>query len=158
MAASKALYSALDAVVTLIDDSSVQPLKNLAVSAIAVGADFDNSPSSTNRRVFADIYLHVRGSSTGFVANDFISVWFLRSFDGGSTWEDGDSTPTTPARPPDVIIPVRAVTTQQNVVIPGIVMPPGHFKPCVKNTGSIAFTNTAAENTLKMQMYVIENQ
>jgi len=67
-------------------------------------------------------------AGTGF------SVWFLRSLDGGSTYEDGDAT-TTPGKSPDLVLPLRAVTTAQQVTRV-VAAPPGSPKVLAKNDGT----------------------
>lgn len=67
-------------------------------------------------------------------ANTGLSVWFLRR-PNGTDYEDGDATPTTPARAPDVVIPVRAVNTAQRVVRECWI-PPGTLKVLVRNDGT----------------------
>jgi hypothetical protein len=57
-------------------------------------------------------------------ANTGVSVWFLRAIDG-TNYEDGSSS-VTPARLPDVVFPVRAVTTAQRVTR-RVMIPPGTF-------------------------------
>lgn len=157
MATSKQLWSAQDTIVNLLLGAGVSPsLKNLAAAALQISADYDNSTATTKRRPYADFYLHVRGA-TAFTSGDFISAYILSSIDDGTTWEDG-GTSVTPARAPDIIFPVNAVSTQQNVAIRGIVLPPGHFKVLLKNSGAVGFTNTDGENTLNMEPYSLEAQ
>lgn len=59
-------------------------------------------------------------------------VWFLKSIDGGSTYED-----TTSARAPDVIIPIGAVATgPQKITIQNVQLPVGFFKAVAQNFGT----------------------
>lgn len=69
-------------------------------------------------------------------AGTALSCWLLKSNDlAGGTYEDGDGTPTTPARAADFVIPVRAVTTAQVVQILADLVP-GLFKLLAKNDGT----------------------
>lgn len=157
MAASKQLWTAQDAIQNLLLGAAVAPsLKNLASGSLQISNDYNNSTASTARRPYADFYLHVRGG-VAFSSGDFVAVWLLSSIDDGTTWEDG-GVGTTPARSPDIIFPVNAVSTQQNVAIRGVVLPPGHFKVLLKNSTAQAFTNTDNENTLNMETYALEAQ
>jgi hypothetical protein len=79
-------------------------------------------------------------SNTGF------SIWFLKVIDG-TNYEDG-GTSVTPGRAPDIVIPVRAVTTAQRIINFGF-LPPGNFKVLIKNdaTGQAL---ASSGNTLKI--------
>ena len=79
-------------------------------------------------------------SGTGF------SIWFLRNIDG-TNYEDG-GTSVMPSRAPDLVIPVRAVTTAQRVIVCGYV-PPGKFKILIKND-STGQAIASSGNTLKL--------
>lgn len=64
-----------------------------------------------------------------------ISIWFLRTLDN-SNWEfASNSGMFTPARMPDVVLPLMAVHGQQRVVQQTLI-PPGNFKAWVKNDGT----------------------
>lgn len=80
-------------------------------------------------------------------ANTGLSVWFLREIDG-TNYEDGSAS-ITPARAPDLVIPVRAVTTAQRVSIP-LSLPPGNFFALLKNDGT-GQALAASGNTLKIR-------
>lgn len=68
---------------------------------------------TTTNYPFAEIELTCT-YSVAPTASTGISVWFLRRPDG-SNWEDGTDGTTTPARAPDLVIPLRAVTTAQRI-------------------------------------------
>ena len=68
-------------------------------------------------------------------------LWFLKSIDGGSTYED-----STSARPADVIIPIGAVASgPQKITEQFIRLPVGYFKPIAKTSG-IGLTLAASGN------------
>lgn len=71
-----------------------------------------------------------------------VSLWFLRSVDGGLNYEDGSSS-VTPARTADVFIPVRALASgPQRVAVPCWV-PAGYWKPLPRNEGTgISFASS----------------
>ena len=79
-------------------------------------------------------------AGTGF------SIWFLRIIDG-TNYEDG-GTSVTPPRAPDLVIPVRAVTTVQRVIVCAYT-PPGDFKILIKNDGT-GQAIASSGNTLKL--------
>ena len=72
-------------------------------------------------------------------------VWLLTTVDG-TNYEDGSAT-VIPARPPDLIFPVRAVSTAQRI-IRVLMMPPGNWYVLLaQNTGQ---TWGASGNTVKV--------
>jgi hypothetical protein len=77
-------------------------------------------------------------------ANTGVSVWFLKSQDGGTTYESG-GTAYTPLRLPDLIIPAPVDTTQR-ITMRDVLMPCGFFKMLLKNdgTGQAFATDTAS--------------
>lgn len=104
-------------------------LNSLSNNSLAVSASpYDNTSGYIN----ADIQLVVTFSASPS-ANSAICVWFLSSPDGTS-YEDGSAS-VTPARIPDVILPVRAVSTAQRINR-RVVLPWGTFKILFKNDGT----------------------
>jgi hypothetical protein len=77
-------------------------------------------------------------------ANTGVSVWFLKSQDGGTTYESG-GTAYTPLRVPDLIIPAPVDTTQR-FVMRDVLLPAGFVKVLLKNdaTGQALATDTTA--------------
>ena len=90
---------------------------------------------------------------TAPTANTGLSCWLVRE-DGSGNYEDGDATPTTPARAPDFVIPVRAVNSAQVVVVQ-VVLPPGVFKMLVLNDGTGQTLNSGW--TVKAIPYTYQN-
>lgn len=98
--------------------------------------------------------LALTGFSGAVTANTGMSMWIIRQVDG-TNYEDGDgTTPITPARMPDVVFPLRAVSTAQRVSIPNIEVPPGLFKVLLKNDGTGVTMN--ATWTVKCLPYVLQ--
>ena len=90
---------------------------------------------------------------TAPTANTGISCWFCREIDG-TNYEDGFDASLTPARAPDVVFPIRAVTTAQRIIVPCII-PPGGFYPMILNDGTgQAFA--ASANTLKIRPVTLQ--
>ncbi len=78
-------------------------------------------------------------------------VWLLTTVDG-TNYEDGSNS-VIPARPPDIILPVRAVSTTQRI-IRVLMMPQGNWYVLVsQNTGQ---TWGATLNTLKVTPATIQ--
>jgi hypothetical protein len=99
-----------------------------------------------------EVELYVTFGSTP-TANTGISIWFLREIDG-TNYEDGSST-VTPTRNPDVVFGVRATTNAQRM-IKTCMLPPGNFKPLVRNDGTgQAFA--ASGNTVKIRPVTLQS-
>ena len=84
---------------------------------------------------------------TAPTANTACVVWLLREIDGAN-YEDGSST-VTPSRNPDLVFPLRAVTTAQRIVVTGD-LPPGSFVALLRNDGT-GQAMSASGNTLKIR-------
>ncbi len=122
---------------TVLDTSLI----DLASNALVVSSAFDNS---SNLHLWAEVEISATFATTP-VVNSGVSVWFLRNLDG-TNYEDGD-TSITPARAPDLVLPVRAVSTQQRVTR-RCAIPPGTFKILLKNETGVALS--ASGHTLKL--------
>jgi hypothetical protein len=84
---------------------------------------------------------------TAPTANTACVVWLLREVDG-TNYEDGSST-VTPGRNPDLVFPLRAVTTAQRIVVVGD-LPPGSFVALLRNDGT-GQSMASSGNTLKLR-------
>lgn len=122
-------------------------LNSLANNGLVLGSAFDNTIGQTgDGYVLCDLELvFTHGSNP--TAGTAHSFWFIQTQDG-TNYEDGDAS-TTPGRPPDVIFPVRAVTSAQRV-IRRTWLPPGIWKPLLKNDGT-GQAMAASGNTLKVR-------
>lgn len=123
-------------------------LNALVSNGLALGAAFNNTQGQTGGGyTLCDVELVVT-YGTAPTANTGVSVWFLGTQDG-TNYEDGD-TGTTPGRLPDVVFPLRAVTTAQRI-LRRVLMPWGLFKPLAKNDGT-GQAMAATGNTLKIRV------
>jgi hypothetical protein len=119
----------------------------LVSNGLALGAAFNNLQGQTGGGyTLCDVELVVT-YGTAPTANTGVSLWFLGTQDG-TNYEDGD-TAITPGRIPDVIFPVRAVTTAQRI-LRRVFLPWGVFKSLVKNDGT-GQAMAATGNTLKVR-------
>ena len=151
--ASKIKWSALNSAAVLLNNDATSPtLKALANDALILGAEYDNS---TNKEQLAEFEFLVRCASAPSGA-PYLEVFLVESFDG-TNYEDGDGS-TRPARPASFVVPVRAVSTQQRIVVSGIPIPPAKFKALVVNKTGQALTNTNGENGLSLRTYSPEAQ
>jgi hypothetical protein len=100
--------------------------------------------------LLAEVELSVTFGSAP-TANTGISVWFLREVDG-TNYEPSSA---TPARAPDVVLPLLAVTTAQRVIVP-CVIPPGGFIPLARNDGTgVSFP--ASGSTIKIRAVTVQS-
>lgn len=124
-------------------------LNSLANNAQALSAAFDNTQGQTgDGYTLCDVELVVTYGSAP-TANTGVSVWFLGTQDG-TNYEDGDATPIQPARLPDVVFPLRAVTTAQRI-IRRVWLPWGLMKALLRNDGT-GQAMAASGNTLKIRV------
>jgi hypothetical protein len=117
-------------------------LNSLANNGLALGAAYSAGGGYLLAEIEAVVTFGVAPT-----ANTGLSIWFLRAPDGTNV-EDGGDGATTPARLPDAVIPLRAVTTAQRVNR-RVLIPPGTWKPLLKNDGS-GVAMAASGNTLKI--------
>jgi hypothetical protein len=97
------------------------------------------------------------------VASGYFNIWLIRSLNGSdfenATGHSTAASAVVPARPADVMIPVRAVTTQQVVVSPPFLIPPQDYKVFVQNKlGTTTTNSTGSENQLFMLTFNDEVQ
>lgn len=95
--------------------------------------------------------------------NGFFNLWIIEGHDigAGVAYEDaaGGTSPTIPARSPDVSLPILTGTAQQVIAVPGIFLRcPEDFKILVENRTGQSCSNTDNENELWYQLYDEEIQ
>lgn len=111
-----------------------------------LGAAFQN----TAARVYSDVEF-LAGGTLSPTAGGFIELWFLRSLDGGSTYEDGSAS-VAPGRAPDIVIPVRGGTTiTPRAGSSGLILPPAFYKPIARNQTGV--TLPASGNLIRQALY-----
>lgn len=122
-------------------------LNSLANNARALSAAFDDTIGQAgDGYTLCDVELVVTYGSAPTVPSG-CSMWFLGSQDG-TNYEDGDAS-TTPGRLPDVVFPLRAVTTAQRI-IRRVWLPWGLTKALLINDGT-GQAMAASGNTLKIR-------
>lgn len=118
-------------------------LNSLTSTGSALSAAIDND---ADKDIYADLELLIQyGTSPN--AGSIIEVYIVRTIDG-TNYEDGSTTgPVVPANGLVGTFVLRAVTTGQRMIIPGVPIPPRDFKVMVvaKTTGQTA---AASGNTL----------
>jgi hypothetical protein len=89
--------------------------------------------------------LNLAAPAGTLTANTAANIWFLQNVDG-TNYEDGGSS-VIPARAPDVVFPVRAVSTAQRINRRALI-PEGNWYVLIQhNTGQ---TWAASANTVKL--------
>jgi hypothetical protein len=123
-------------------------LKNIANNAGAISA---SAVDNTAGYQYADLELLI-DLATAATAGGYTEWWFIKAIDG-SNYESGSAT-VFPARPADVIIPVRSTTDDSQVVSVGpIFWPQGLFKIVFRNTTGQTTTNTDNLTQLYFRAY-----
>lgn len=125
-------------------------LNSLASSTGNVLSTLGGAFQNTTSRIYADVEFLAGGTMTP-TTGAFIELWFLRSLDGGSNYEDGSAT-VAPGRAPDIVIPVRVGTT----ITPraggsGVILPPAFYKPLARNQTNV--TLPASGNIIRSAQY-----
>jgi hypothetical protein len=89
-----------------------------------------------------DVEVTINGSATPN-AGGYLALWFLRSKDGGSTFETLRATPSSTVnalqRPPDLIVPLSnsAYSAGDLCWAVDAVLPPGSFKAVIQNLSGV---------------------
>jgi hypothetical protein len=86
-------------------------------------------------------------------AGAYVNLWFLK-YDG-TNYEDGGAS-VIPARAADVVIPLRAVSTAQVVILPEVPIPPGVWKVLASQVTGQAWA--ASGNTIKIRPSTFQGQ
>ena len=131
-----------------------------ASAAIVTGTDLNSladgsgalggSPiASPNTSFYGRIELYLASVDFSALDNPAGYVYFLKSNDSGTTYEDGGAS-TEPARMPDVIIPLREISGAQRVMI-DCEVPAGYAKALFFNHAGAALA--ASGNTLEIALY-----
>lgn len=111
-------------------------LKNLVTTAGKLSAAIDNTAGDQ----FAYLELLI-DLATAATVGGYVELWFIKAIDG-TTYESGADA-VFPARPADVVIPVRSTTDDSQVVSVGPVLwPQGLFKVLFRNSTGQTTTNT----------------
>jgi len=145
-------WSALGALTVGIGGDATAPtLKGLTgTDGKVLGNAIDNGDAAA-RNIFAMWVLYVRFAGAPGDGKA-VELYFVKSADG-TNFDDGDAT-TLPASTSFVCaFPVRNVGTQQRLVVDKIALPPGKFKPLIRNNTSAALTATDNENVLSFATY-----
>jgi hypothetical protein len=123
---------------------------SLGSSLTATSASIFTSSASFGQAIWADVLVHW-GGTIAPTAGGFISGWFLRSPDGGTTFETVPSSAVGLARPADFIIPLSTISYASSNVAYGsgiVKMPWSPFKVQLQNSAGATFPSSASAYTL----------
>lgn len=133
-------HRAMETPISIIGVSELNALANgNTVTGSAGGSGGIFSATQIKNLAAGEVFLTCAGSFTP-TAGGCISGWFLRSSDGGTTFEKTTSN-TALARPPDFIIPLNAVATVSGDVYFAageIRLPSCPFKVYVQNNAGVS--------------------
>ena len=112
-------------------------LKNIVTTAGAITATpVDNTAG--HQYAYLEMLIDLATAAT---AGGYVELWFIKAIDG-SNYESGSAS-VFPARPADVILPVRSTTDDSQIVTVGpILWPQGLFKVVFRNSTGQTTTNT----------------
>jgi len=134
---------------TLLADTS--ELASLTTNSYVVssvsGASGIFTNADTNQAIWAQFFLTLGAIGSALNAGANLAGWFLRSYDGGTTFEQSAAVPT---RAPDFIIPLPNTTITAATVwgSSGLVMLPAlKYKVGVQNNTGQTFASSG--NTLR---------
>jgi hypothetical protein len=132
---------------------TIATLMSTELNSLANNTNVEASGAYTNTSEYtrAEVELVVTFGTSPTVGTG-IAVWFKRRIDG-TNYEDG-AAGTTPARAPDLVLPVRNVTTAQRVILT-CMLPPGEFLTLARNDAT-GQTLAASGNTLKIRPLTFE--
>lgn len=131
--------------VTLLS-TELNSLANNTMCSAGSAQTNTQATSNFNGYVRGKIELNIGAPGGTLTANSTVDFWFLKTVDG-SNYEDGSSS-VTPQRIPDVVFPMRNVSTAQRIVRECWV-PVGTWKPIAKNDGT-GQTLASSGNTIKI--------
>ena len=125
-------------------------LNAMANNANVLGAAIDFTAGGVDRKPYMDIEIYLPIIDWSAQDNPALYIWVLPRIDG-TNFEDGDATPTSPARAPDKIVPLRAANSAQRLVTRFALTTPDQAKLLIGNRTGAALSATL--NTLKYKLY-----
>lgn len=102
---------------------------------------------------YGEIEVSIAAPAGALSSGAYVNLWFVK-FDGGA-YEDGGSA-VIPARAADVVVPLRAVTGAQVVIVPDTPIPPGVWKVLASQVTGQAWGSGG--NTIKVRPSTFQGQ
>ena len=120
-------------------------MNSLADGSLVIStSEFDNS---SNLDLLCDVEFNLASIDLSAQTSPAVYIWFINNLSG----QENGGAGVTPARAPDVIIPLRAVSAAQVVSIAGLPCPNISFDTVIKNNTGVAFASSGT--TLKIETY-----
>jgi hypothetical protein len=142
---SEVRWGAYDSIVSYLTTE----LNSLADDANVLGAAIDFTAAGVDRKQYMDVEIYLASVDWSAQTNPCIYLWLLPRTDG-TNFEDG-AAGTNPARTPDKIVSMRAVSGAQRIVARLLVTTPDQGKLLVGNRSGAALA--ASGNTVKYYTY-----
>jgi hypothetical protein len=143
---SQEQWTAYDGIATLLSTE----LNAMADDANVLSAAIDFTEAAKARKPWMDIEIYLPIIDWSAQVNPALYIWVLPTVDG-TNYEDGDATPTSPARAPDKIVPLREANSAQRLVARFLLTTPAQAKILIGNRTGAALSGTL--NTLRYQLY-----
>jgi len=121
-------------------------LNSLADGANKLGAAIDNS---SNKDFYMDVEIYLASVDLSAQTNPAIYIWLLARTDGTNFEDGGDA--VDPARAPDKIVALQAVSGAQRVFARGLLQTPDQGKLLIGNRAGAALASSG--NTVKYMVY-----
>jgi len=128
-------------------------LDSLADDARALGSYIDFTATGTDQKIYMDIELYLAQIDLTSQHNPSVYVWILRRL-AGSTIEDGYLN-SSPARKPEVIIPLNTINYVQRIVSSLVLTTPYQCKMLLQNKTGVTWASSG--NTLKYSIYSLQD-
>ena len=128
-------------------------LDSLADDARALGDLIDFTATGTDQKIYMDIELYLAQIDLTSQHNPSVYIWVLRKFPG-STTEDG-WTNASPARSPEVIIPLRTVNYANRAISSLVLTTPHQGRILLQNKSGVTWASSG--NTLKYSIYSLQD-
>jgi len=138
-------WTAYDSIVSYLTTE----LNSLADNGNKLGAAIDFATAGADRKLYMDIEVYLGSVDLSAQTNPALYLWVLGRTDG-TNFEDGSDS-VDPARPPDVIIPLRAFNGVQRVFVKRVLTTPDQGKILIENQSGAALAATL--NTMKYYLY-----
>jgi hypothetical protein len=145
---TEARWGAYDTIVSYLGST----MNSLADAALLAGAAIDFTASGVDRKQYLDVEIYLASYDISTKVNPAIYLWVLSRTDG-TNYEDGSAS-VIPARPPDAIFPLRAVSGAQRVFQRMIITTPDLGTILIQNKSGLALASSG--NTVKYYTYGVE--
>jgi len=132
--------------------TAAEAIAGASLNSLADEAGLLGSDLGANDDFYVRLEVLIASVDLSAQDNPAIYIYYIKSDDNGTTFEDGSAS-IEPARRPDVIIPLREVSAAQRVMIDAL-FPPENFKVLYWNKTGAALA--ASGNTIFYSPFTTE--